>query len=188
MGDHFEINKYLELFDDSTFEYSWQMGLLDGKTTGTWSIDGQKIILNSDKQPLAKGAKKYEIRRIEREPSDSLIVRVFDSNNQPMQFAHIILKLDSKIVTGGALNIDGNIVIAKQKVDEILISTMFLEPISHPLDSTVSFIEFELYGVPNKYYQYFTNEVLKYREAKLYSSSIKGDKYMKGYFLKESKK
>ena len=187
VGDYFELNKYIDLFDDSSFEYRWQMGLLYGKTTGMWKLEGKRIILNSDKQPLEKGAKKYEISSIEREPSDSLRVGVFDLNNQPISFAHIILKLDSKIVTGKVLNIEGTAVIAKQKVDEILISAMFLEPISHSLDSTVSFIEFKLYEYPDKYYQFFTNEVWKYKKGRLYAPSIKGDKYMKGYFLKEDK-
>ncbi len=187
MGDHFEINKHIKFFEDSTFEYHWQMGLLFGETIGRWKLDGEKIILNSNKQPLEKGAKKYEVSRLERETSDSLRVGVFYMNNEPIPFANIVLKLDSMPISGKVSTKDGTVAFAKQDVDEVLISTFYFDLISQTLDSTVSFIEFKLYEAPDEYYQYFTNEVWNYKRGRLYAPSIKGNKYMKGYFIKEDK-
>ncbi len=187
MGDHFELNSYIELFDDYSFEYRWQMGLLFGKTDGLWRLEGNNVILISNKQPLSEGTKKYEIVETEREMSDSVIIKIIDSNNNPIPFSSIILKLNSEVVTAEISNMEGVVILAKQKADEIAISALFFAPISHILDTNVSYYEFKLIEHDN-YYRYFTNEIWKYKNKRLYDPSRKGHKYLKNYYLKEEKK
>lgn len=187
MGDHFELNSYIELFDDYTFEYQWQTGLLFGKTDGLWRLEGNKVVLNSNKQPLIEGTKKYEIVKTEREVSDSIIIKIIDPNNEPIPFSNIVLKLNSKVVTAMTSNMEGIVVFDKQKADEITISALFFAQISYNLDTNVSYYEFKIIE-HDKYYRYFTNKVWKYKNERLYDPSERGHKYMKNYYLKQEKK
>jgi hypothetical protein len=176
----------IELKEDQTFEYNWQMGLISGTTFGTWKKEETKIIFNSERQPSEKGIEDYEIIMTEKKNYDSLSIKVVGPNNEPLHFATCALKVDTTTLIGTPTDIEGETKLPKlESADSLTISFIGYETIRHKLDSSISRYEFKM--KEGSYYKYFTNETWTYKNGRLYNPSIKKNEYVKKNYYEKIK-
>ena len=176
--------KTIELRNDQTFEYNWVTGLLSGKTIGSWEIKENKIILNSEVQPL-KESEKYEVLGWFDQTDDSLYIKLFDQYNLPLSFATCVLKRDTTVIAWANTNSEGKAKLPKIFADSLIIPFVGYYTIRHPL--IMSFTQYEFKMKPeDEPYQYFTNEIWFYKNGKFYPPIV-GSQYKKEYFFKRIK-
>lgn len=180
------IASNITLNKDSTFIYNWQTGLIGGTTSGTWQREGAKITLNSDIQPTENGTEDYEIIEAKKNKSESLLIKVMGPDNKNLPFAACDLKKDTTTLTGASTDLQGVTKLPKLEADSLIISFIGYKTIRHLLDSSVTSYVFKM-EEGNDYYEYFTEEIWKYKSGRLYDSSIKKDKYVKKDYYEKIK-
>lgn len=172
----FEIGSTLELNEDSSFIYDWQLGLMNGITTGYWSIKGRKLVLNSVLQP---NDKEIELVKFEKRNSDSILIKIVDIQNEGIPFVVCFLKKDTSYVSIRKTDYDGYVTLPRiNDVDSLMFK--FVEKdkkINFKLDFSNSYFEFKT-RENMRYYEYFTNKVLIIKNDKLYDRDIRKSKYV----------
>lgn len=178
----------IELKEDNTFIYNWQTGLIWGATEGNWRLIGNKLILNSDKQPVEEedfvvkernriNGNQFEIQVIEEEGKYELIA------------ASCILMNDTTLLNGISANDNGNCVLPFDKrANKLKISYVGFRPVEIPismLKSNSLIIEMK---EENDYFEYFTNREWMIRNGRIYDPEIKKSKYAKKNYYKRIKK
>ncbi|MBK0403590.1 hypothetical protein I5M27_11375 [Adhaeribacter sp. BT258] len=156
----------IELKNDKTFEYTWVTGLAGGETNGSWKIEKNQIIFNSELQPL-KESEKYEVLEGFAQTDDSLLIKVTDQYNLPLPYASCVLKSDTTVIAWANTNSKGEAKLPRVNADSLIIPWIGFYTIRHSLDKSFSQYEFKMKDKP-EFYQYFTNEIWTYNYGRLY--------------------
>jgi hypothetical protein len=160
----FESHTSINFFIDSTFIYDYQAGLLMGKSEGTWLLYGNKIILNSNKQP-----DKDSIIVIEKfvEGQKNIEISVADKNNVPIAAAVIILNNDTMNIK--ICDNDGKVKIEEDtKIDNLQI--MYFGENYHYITNNEVFNKLIInvtFDPKYQTYRFFTNETWEIRNRNL---------------------
>lgn len=179
VGSSISINK------DSTFKYNWVMGLNSGMTEGNWEMIKNKLILNSDEQLEEEVIKKFNTL------SDSTYISINSSatllNSYDLELTSA--KIINKDKTSDRISLDSNykFVFFTKSVDSVYIYSIFKTPIQLAVDD-LNYNNYYYKMKPDKSrYRYFTNEIWKYKNNRLYNSTIKKSRYNKVDYYKKIK-
>lgn len=179
------VHSTIQLNDDNTFEYKWTTGLISGTTIGDWNIDGKKMELNSSIQPIDDEQNNFDLIK-GFSNSDSLSLKIVDIDNQPIPFVHCIFKKDTSRLSGATTDFHGETKVLKLKADSLLIIPPGnFKTIQIKYEPLVSEYKIQLEEI-NEFYKYFTKEVWKIKNNRLYDSSIKKDKYTKKKYYEKA--
>ncbi len=178
------VGSTINLKANHTFEFTWQTGLIFGTTTGIWKKKGSRLLLHSDLQPdpTAKG---YELVRTQKLPSDSLLVRLVESEGYGLWLANCWLTKEGEVLEGAAADENGMVRLPKLEADSIHVSYLEYRDINHPYDPSLSFMTFKM-EEEKACYEFFTNEIWRFRKGRLYDPSIKRHRYAKKRYYERS--
>lgn len=179
------IRSTLEIKADNSFEYYWQVGLVWGKTFGTWKIEGRKIILNSERQQEIETAVSYEVIRKISNLADSISIKIECQDNRPLPFACCVFKTDTITLIKTFTNLQGEAKLPILEADSLIVTYPGYKTILHQIDNSITCYEFKMKDCNT--YKYFTNEIWIYRKDKLYSSKINSSKYFNKSFFERIK-
>jgi antitoxin component YwqK of YwqJK toxin-antitoxin module len=172
-----ECGATIQLSTDSTFIYNWQQGLLGGQTKGFWRINGDKIILNSEKQPNG-GSMVNNVEVMNQYTSPNTAIKISDENGTPMAFANCT------VIAGhhsyySVTDSNGIAIFQVRSVRKISISYVGYKTISYTSNETSNnWFVFTMHK-DDEPYHYFTNVHWTVKSGRLYDYSIKKDKYVK---------
>lgn len=175
------VGASIELKKDGVFEYNWVTGLINGTSIGTWTVEGRKLILNSDLQPDTD----FEIIRVEQRDTSLLTLKVLDSNDIPLYHANCFLEHNDKVIESSSTDLNGFAELNKVDSDSLTIQFIGYKTVKVKYDKTVSHYEIKMKEI-NDYYEYFTDKVLIFKNNRLYDLTIETDKYViKNYFKRQ---
>ncbi|MEI7727584.1 MAG: hypothetical protein WCK09_20925, partial [Bacteroidota bacterium] len=173
----FESGATIQLKADSTFIYGWQQGLMGGQTKGFWRIEGNKIILNSDKQPGDK-SKGNNVEVMNQCTSSNTVIKVRDEDGMSMPFAMCTVVAGNHSYSSVTDSI-GIATFQARSVRKISISYVGYKTISFTSrEKSNNWFVFTMQMVDEPY-KYFTNVKWTVKGNKLYDYSIKTNKYVK---------
>lgn len=159
----YDIIGSLVISSDYSFNYKWQVGLLSGNTTGKWKLNGDQLILNSDKQPTSQD---YLIQKKEFNKTDSIVIMLTDLYNDTIAFAICTLKTRSSIIVEKQTTFDGKVSFKHQNSDSIIISYPGYKTAKIPIDTNLSYFHVNLIESTD-FYKYFTHQILTYKNKTL---------------------
>jgi hypothetical protein len=105
-----------KLNEDSTFQFFFMYGAMDRAGEGTWSVQGDSIVLNSTR----KAAPDYALVKSEAGEKDSIVIRMLDSNEMTSRYLYCIIK-GGGVEQEAAFESDGAARFASQPLDSITI-------------------------------------------------------------------
>ncbi|WP_075590029.1 hypothetical protein [Labilibacter marinus] len=177
----------IELNEDLTFDYNWHAGLMFGTTKGTWKIEGNKIILNSERQPSVDRIYDYETIEAKRKEFDSISIKVVCPENTNLHYAVCTLKDDSLTLVEAFTDFQGETKLPNlNQADSLIIKFIGFKTIRHKMDGLVSSYMFKMKEEYDSY-EYFTNECWTYKREQLFDPSIKKDKDAKMNYYEKIK-
>lgn len=179
------VGSEIELNIDSTFQYTWFAGLNNGVTEGVWTINKNKIVLNSEKQPGFGVTREYVT------VSDSTTICI-DQNSKLLDdvelgFTSAVLVKVDKSKKNIKFDSQMCITFLTKQVDSIYITSMFKEPIHlsvEELKSNNYYLEMKEW---RSHYRYFTDEEWLYKRGRIYNPAIKKDRNIKENYYKRIK-
>jgi len=181
--DIYGVRARMEFNVDHTFNYMRNMGSYDvvvwEQSCGLWQRDKNKIILNSELQPFPDSIPNYEIIRTENNSSDSLIIKVFTPDNEPLPFFNCKLKLDTAVIASTSANFDGEATLKKILADSLIISYPcdggYIRRFRHQFKEELNYYEFKITKKGYLFRIYFTNETWFYKNDRLYDPVLKNE-------------
>ena len=186
----YDVFADIQLNPDNTFEYNWTEGMLNGTTVGTWELNKNILVLNSEKQPeeQEKREKTFNLISHPSTNEDSLRIEAIDiESKESVPFVSCNLNYNSKVLERIMANEFGVCKLSKFKqADKLSIKHVGYEDAEIPLSQLTGnsyTVELAL-GSDCCYYKYFTNRKWKIKGNRIYDSKIKRDKYNEKYYLK----
>jgi hypothetical protein len=177
------VGSSISIDKDSTFEYNWVMGLNSGMTEGNWKLFKNNLILNSNEQPEVEVIKKINLL------SDSTYICIDSSsvlqNSYDLDFTSV--KIVKKDKSSERLKLDSNyrFVFFTKNVDSVYIYSIFKTPIRLAVNE-LNYNHYCYKMKPDKSrYRYFTNDIWKYKNNRLYNTSIRKSRYNKVDYYKK---
>ncbi len=163
----FGCSELMTLKSDSTFLFKWSGGLIFGETTGSWQIVKNKIILNSERQPI-KDPIDYKVTKLRVRDSDSIFISVqVEETKNPMPLAICSLKRKNIVLAETTTNALGETKLPISNADSIIISYVGFKPIRCSINSE-HFNTYFFYMKPiDEYYRYFTSEKWNFSKGSL---------------------
>ncbi len=157
----FEWGSSIQIDEDSTFTYVWQVGLLTGETAGKWRLYRNKLILNSYTQPQEDTTPNYFL--LEANNTNSDIIRlnlVWFDNAEPLAGAFGVMYRNGDTLNAQISDLNGLMNFQKQTFDSIKISFIGLRDII--IDDKIN-DRFTIATVDSfeDAYEYFTNDIWK---------------------------
>jgi hypothetical protein len=185
----FEWGSRIELKNDSTFTYEWQVGLVMGRTSGKWFIDRNKLILNSDFQPQQDTIPNYRLITRRNASTNEIILDLLKpKNKQPLFGAYGLMYYNGDIIDQQTSYNNGRLVFKKQLSDSILIifpSQNLKEIVLKNINPGYYKIETIEKSIYNHEYEFFTNEIWKIRNKYLIDKTKNKYYYEKRFFKVE---
>ena len=162
----FEWGSSLKINNDSTFVFSWQTGLMGGKTKGKWKKKDNILILNSEKQLIKDTLPNFFIRRQYDTNLDSISFRIFWPDLEPLPSTYCSVFLKGQKILEKTGDNDGKIILPKVDYDSIKIQFIGLRDIVIK-PGFKNYIEIVSRDLPETGYEYFTDKTLKIRKDRL---------------------
>jgi hypothetical protein len=103
-----------KLNEDSSFQFFFSYGAMDRMGEGTWSVQGDSVVLNSRKQP----AYDYALVKSEKGDADSIVIRMADANEMMSHYLYCIIK-GGGMEQQSPFESDGTVRFAAQPIDTI---------------------------------------------------------------------
>lgn len=164
----YSVASSIEFDSDSTFNYEWVTGLINGGSSGTWYQHNDTIILNSYRQPLQPVYLNQEIRK---QQYFSLKIRNYsDSLDVPFVRCEAIA---GDTMMGGYTNEIGELIFNLPKIDTINLNSLeFGKQVIVSLPE-VNHFDIWLVEKPLNYepYAFFTNSIWILEERSLIQDS-----------------
>lgn len=172
------IASNIKLKIDNSFIFNWQIGLMNGETVGTWKVQNNLLILNSEKQ--GRKEETFVVKKNIVSDSSFYILKIVDDENEPMYGANCVYSYEANFVSGSSSNLQGIIKIPVSLVfDKLTFSYLGyndIEVLKSDLigtSCTISLLDF------TDYYHFFINEKWKIKYGKLIDPGIELDRYTK---------
>jgi hypothetical protein len=178
----------IELNKDNTFIYNWQTGLIWGTTKGNWRLTGNKLILNSDKQPVEE--KDFIIRERNQTSENQFEIQVIDEKDKyELVAVSCLLMNDTTLINGTSTDVNGNCVLPfDENSNKLKFSYVGYRPVEIPISEIKSNSFIIEIKEEQDYYRYFTNREWKIRSGKIYDPEIKKSRYVKKNYYERIKK
>jgi len=127
----FELGSWFCIENDSVFSFTWQCGLITGKTKGKWKVKNNKLILNSELQPIIDTTGDYKLKDKKNTNSDYWTFELFTPYNKTkLEGANGYTYIDGKIKNSYISDNEGILIIPKNPIDSIIISYIGLKEIT----------------------------------------------------------
>jgi len=182
------VGSNITIRKDNTFTYEWQTGLIGGTTNGHWELRGNKLILNSDKQP--KKEKDFIIIERDRTDNSQFEIKVIDEKDKSELIgAYCMLVSDTTLIKGKTADINGNCNLSFDgKANKLQISftgyrLVDIQTKNLYSNSVIVEMKEEL-----DYYEYFTNREWSVKRQRIYDPEKKKSKYVKKNYYEKIKK
>jgi len=173
----------IELLPDSTFVYKWYIGMMRGETIGTWRMEGNKVTLNSNRQPSDKKPDYTYISTFDSlRPISTIKVQTEEGINVPTASCIVYSNGEKFESTTDSL---GTAIFSVYPVEIIRILFIGFKPIDFRNDNLSNNRFTFLVQVVEDSYHYFTNEKWKLKKGRLYDKSIKKDRWRNKYYEKK---
>lgn len=179
----FEWGSCIDLNQDSIFIYKWQSGLIFGKTTGKWKIEGNNLILNSDLQPQLDTLPNYRIIKTEKNNANKITIDLFWTDSLEVLIgASGLMFYNGDTIERQVSDLNGRMIFKKQVADSLKISyiasrDILMNDFNYDYYKIVTIAKNELM------YEFFTNEIWKIRGDYLIDKT-KNDCYYEKRFYK----
>jgi hypothetical protein len=177
------VSKSIELQEDLTFKYDWVVGLNSGATEGTWNLNDNKIIFFSELGVSSKNDKIYKVLKKKGENMDSVLVKILDTDKDPVPFVKCFKLKDSTLLYSGFTDLDGSIKLSSSSADSIIIRSVDFGEVKVQWESNVIYYEIMVKHIPLNY-KYFENEKWIFKKSRLYDPTIANKMFKKEYYEK----
>jgi len=162
----FEWGSSIWIKEDSTFSYKWQLGLIFGQTDGKWDIKMNKLILNSDLQPLMFPKPDFYILNCNNKNLDKITINLlWTDTTGGLIGAYGEMFYGGKRIDEQISDENGLIMFKKQDFDSIRVSFIGLKNV------VLTNFNNDYYKIlttsVNEMYEYFTDETWKIRGSSL---------------------
>ncbi|GAB4025897.1 hypothetical protein [Spirosoma koreense] len=133
-----EVGSGIKLNADSTFEFFFAYGALDRAGSGTWTLQGDQLVLNSRPRP----PKDFALVTSRTVPGNKLTIRIVDPNVQLLRYVECAVK-NGPDVSRQTTNEKGEAYFAKQPIDAISVLFRLCPD------------RYSVFDIPNKAHNYF---------------------------------
>ncbi len=178
----------ITLKEDNTFTYHWQTGLIGGTTNGNWELNGNKLILNSDKQPVKE--EDFKIRERDETNLNQFEIKIIDEKEKyELVAVSCLLMNDTTFIKGKSTDVNGNCILPFDEIsNKLQISYLGYRPVEIPINQLTSNSFIIEIKEERDYYRYFTNREWKVKRGRIYDPEIRKDKYVKKNYYERVKK
>ncbi|KAF0201594.1 MAG: hypothetical protein FD170_2600 [Bacteroidetes bacterium] len=163
-------SRYIDILADSTFFY-W-IGEPEGViTTGTWYLSGNKLILNSHRQPVFNN-NDFKLIEMQATSDSQTTIHLKNEYNEPIPSAVCIVTRNGETIESLS-DYNGNVTYNFAPLEKIEISFPGLKTVYFKNENLSHNNYVFILKEQHNYYQYFTNEVLIVKGKRLYCEKTK---------------
>ena len=176
----FEWGSFIKLNKDSTFLYTRFVSGSINETKGKWYSSGNKLVLNSEKQPQKDTTPNFYLVEKQKNERKLITIDLIDNTKEPIVGASAIMFAKTDIIEKTFSDIEGRIVFFKQPFDSIKIQYfVFKNILIHDVEDNyfkIMTVEKQEIG-----YQFFTDEKWTIKRRKLIDKTKNEIYYEKTY-------
>jgi len=163
-------SRYIDIFADSTFFY-W-IGEPEGFiTTGTWYLSGNKLILNSHRQPVFNN-NDFKLIEMQATSDSQTTIHLKNESDELIPNAVCIVTRNGETIENLS-DYHGNVTYNFAPLEKIEISFPGLKTVYFKNENLSHNNYVFILKDQHSYYQYFTNEVLIVKGKRLYCEKTK---------------
>jgi hypothetical protein len=167
----------IELKKDSSFNFLWYQGLLEGETIGTWDVSRNKLILNSNDNDLCRGLIHLNNNG---DNLDFITIKLFSNVENFRGVGELRLVMEGKESVIKVVN-DDEIFIKGSRIDTLETKFIGFTPLKAvDIESN----EVIIHSCKEEPYVSFENESWKIRKNGFIDPKIKKEKCDKKYYTK----
>ena len=182
------IASNITLEKNNRFIYHWQTGLIGGTTNGNWKLNGNKLILISDRQPV-KG-EDFKIKERDKTNLNQFEIKIIDEKEKyELVAVSCILMNDTTFIKGKNTDINGNCILPfDESSNKLKISYLGYRQVEIPINQLASNSFILEIKEERDYHRYFTNTEWKVKRGRIYDPEIRKDKYVKKNYYQRIEK